>query len=187
MYRVASVRAQTDVRTSPFAFDVFSIADMRCRSRFPGVANLMKVPFILVALVAGTFNAIEAGTNTALRKGLNAPFWSLAMISVTTLALSVLAAGLTGERLPQSAAWAAVPWWGWLGGLLGFGFVAAMIYTAVSLGSALFIGLTVTASTLLSVALDHYGWLGFTQHPAGTGRMIGAVFMILGVSLIAAF
>jgi transporter family-2 protein len=50
----------------------------------------------------------------------------------------------------------------------------------------LFIGLTVTASTLLSVALDHYGWLGFAQHPASTGRLIGAVLMILGVSLIAA-
>jgi bacterial/archaeal transporter family-2 protein len=51
----------------------------------------------------------------------------------------------------------------------------------------LFIGLTVTASTLLSVVLDHYGWLGFAEHPAGPGRLIGAVLMIVGVGLIAAF
>jgi bacterial/archaeal transporter family-2 protein len=117
----------------------------------------MKALLLIVALMAGTFNAIEAGTNSALRKGLNAPFWSLAIISVTTLALSLIAAQLTGEKLPQGQAWATVPWWGWLGGLLGFGFVAAMIYTAEGLGSALFIGLTVTASTLLSIILDHYG------------------------------
>lgn len=134
----------------------------------------MKGLLIVVALVAGTFNAIEAGTNGALRKGLTAPFWSLAIISVTTLALSLLAIGLTGEKLPQGSAWAAVPWWGWLGDVLGFGFVAAMIYTAEDLGSALFIGLTVTASTLLSVLLDHYGWLGFSEHPASAGRLIAA-------------
>jgi bacterial/archaeal transporter family-2 protein len=147
----------------------------------------MTALLILVALVAGTFNAIEAGTNSALRKALDAPFWSLAIISVTTLALSLLAAVLTAEKFPQGQAWAAVPWWGWLGGLLGFGFVAAMIYTAEGLGSALFIGLTVTASTLLSVALDHFGWLGFDQHPAGAGRLIGAALMVIGVALIAAF
>jgi transporter family-2 protein len=147
----------------------------------------MKILLILIALVAGTFNAIEAGTNTALRKGLGSPFLALAAISAMTLILSLASALTAQERWPDQAAMMAVPWWGWLGGVLGFGFVAAMIYTAETLGSALFIGLTVTASTLLSVTLDHFGWLGFTQHLAGPGRIIGVLFMIIGVALIAAF
>jgi len=142
---------------------------------------------ILVALVAGTFNAIEAGTNTALRKGLDAPFLALAAISAMTLMLSLVSASVMHERWPTSDTLAAIPWWGWLGGVLGFGFVTTMIYTAESLGSALFIGLTVTASTLLSIALDHFGWLGFAQHAAGPGRIIGATLMVIGVTLIAAF
>ncbi len=142
---------------------------------------------IPIAFVAGTFNAIEAGTNSALRKGLGAPFLTLAIISAMTLILSLASALLTQEQLPSSSAVLAVPWWGWLGGLLGFGFVAAMIYTADTLGSALFIGLTVTASTLLSVALDHFGWLGFAQHAAGPGRLAGGLLMVIGVALIAAF
>lgn len=147
----------------------------------------MKWLLILVAFVAGTFNAIEAGTNTALRKGLDAPFFSLAIISATTLGLSVLAAVVMSERLPATSTLTAIPWWGWLGGVLGFGFVAAMIYTANGLGSALFIGVTVTASTILSIMLDHFGWLGFAPHPPGPGRLIGAVLMIVGVALVAAF
>ena len=142
---------------------------------------------IPIAFVAGTFNAIEAGTNTALRKGLGAPFLTLAIISAMTLILSLASAFVAQERLPSSAGMLAVSWWGWLGGVLGFGFVAAMIYTADTLGSALFIGLTVTASTLLSVALDHFGWLGFAQHAAGPGRLVGALLMVIGVALIAAF
>lgn len=147
----------------------------------------MKAFTILVAFVAGTFNAVEAGTNTALRKDIGAPFLTLAIISATTLILSLISAAIAQERLPSSDGLMSVPWWGWLGGLLGFGFVAAMIYTADTLGSALFIGLTVTASTLLSVALDHFGWLGFVQHAAGWGRLAGALFMVIGVALIAAF
>jgi transporter family-2 protein len=147
----------------------------------------MKIVLILIALVAGTFNAIEAGTNTALRKGLGAPFLALAAISAMTLCLSLASALVAHERWPNQTIVMTVPWWGWLGGLLGFGFVAAMIYTAESLGSALFIGLTVTASTLLSVILDHLGWLGFTQHAAGPARIVGALLMVIGVTLIAAF
>jgi transporter family-2 protein len=147
----------------------------------------MKTITLPIAFVAGTFNAIEAGTNTALRKGLGAPFLTLAVISAMTLAFSLTSALFAQEPIPNPAELASVPWWGWFGGLLGFGFVAAMIYTADTLGSALFIGLTVTASTLLSVALDHFGWLGFTQHLAGPGRLIGALLMVIGVGLIAAF
>jgi bacterial/archaeal transporter family-2 protein len=143
--------------------------------------------FVLIALVAGTFNALEAGTNTALRKGLDAPFLSLAMISLTTLGMSLIAAFAMGERWPGGGQVSSIPWWGWTGGLLGFGFVTAMIYTAESLGAALFIGLTVTASTVASVVLDHFGLLGFAQHSAGTGRIVGALLMIAGVALFAIF
>lgn len=147
----------------------------------------MKLWLILIALVAGSFNAIEAGTNTALRKGLNAPIWSVAIISLVTLILSCVTALVAGERLPTLASAAALPWWAWLGGLLGFGFVMAMVFTAEPLGAALFIGLTVTASTAGSVLLDHFGLLGFDPHPAGLGRVIGAALMVIGVALVARF
>jgi transporter family-2 protein len=147
----------------------------------------MSALFVLIALVAGAFNAFEAGTNTALRKGLDAPFVWLALISMTTLAASLIAALAMGERWPGAGQVSSIPWWGWTGGLLGFGFVTAMIYTAESLGAALFIGLTVTASTVASVALDHFGLLGFAQHSAGIGRIIGALLMIAGVALVAIF
>lgn len=147
----------------------------------------MSALFVLIALIAGTFNAFEAGTNTALRKGLDAPFLSLALISITTLAASLVAALVMGERWPGGGQVTAIPWWGWTGGLLGFGFVTAMIYTAESLGAALFIGLTVTASTVASVALDHFGLLGFAQHSAGIGRIVGTLLMIAGLTLFAIF
>jgi uncharacterized membrane protein YdcZ (DUF606 family) len=37
------------------------------------------------------------------------------------------------------------------------------------LGAAMYVGLFVTASTVLSVVFDHFGWLGLSEHPAGMG------------------
>jgi len=55
------------------------------------------------------------------------------------------------------------------------------------LGAAVYIGITVTASAIASVRLDHFGLLGFQQHSASIGRLIGAALMIAGVSLIAKY
>lgn len=54
------------------------------------------------------------------------------------------------------------------------------------LGAGLFVGLIVTSSTVTSLLLDHFGWLGFAVHPTGFGRIAGALLMVAGVSLIAA-
>lgn len=39
----------------------------------------------------------------------------------------------------------------------------------------------------MSLALDHFGALGFPEHPAGVGRLVGLVLMLVGVFLIAKF
>jgi transporter family-2 protein len=38
-----------------------------------------------------------------------------------------------------------------------------------------------------SVVLDHSGWVGFTEHAAGMGRIVGGLLMIAGFFLIARF
>lgn len=52
------------------------------------------------------------------------------------------------------------------------------------MGAASFTGLTVTASVVFSVLLDHYGLIGFEQHAAGWGRIVGAALMCAGVLLV---
>jgi len=56
-----------------------------------------------------------------------------------------------------------------------------------AIGSAVSIGITVTASAIASILLDHFGLLRFHQHSAGIERLIGAALMIVGVSLIAKY
>jgi transporter family-2 protein len=145
------------------------------------------MPFLLMlaAFAAGGINTFQQGANATLKKTLAAPLWTLAIVSGVTFFGSLLVVLVKREHFPSSALWAAPPWWAWTGGLFGLVYVLAMIYTADKIGSAVFTGLTVTASLLVSLALDHFGWVGFEEHRLNLLRVAGAVLLIVGVSLIA--
>jgi transporter family-2 protein len=83
------------------------------------------------------------------------------------------------------AALVGTPWWGWLGGVLGAVYAVATVLLARELGAAPLTALIVTGQLVCSVVLDHFGWVGFTEHAAGLGRIVGCVLMVAGFVLIA--
>jgi transporter family-2 protein len=46
-------------------------------------------------------------------------------------------------------------------------------------------GILVTSSVCASIVLDHFGLVGFQEHAASWGRIVGAALMIAGVWLVA--
>ncbi|UAK26081.1 DMT family transporter [Sphingomonas nostoxanthinifaciens] len=147
----------------------------------------MQAIFVLFAVAAGVFSALQSGSNNVLQKGLAAPWWTILIVSATTAAVSLVAALASGERLPSDGAVASVPWYGWIGGVFGLAFVLGTVFASPKLGAGVFVALVVTASTVASLALDHFGLMGFDVHRVGWGRLAGALLMAVGVSLIARF
>jgi transporter family-2 protein len=47
--------------------------------------------------------------------------------------------------------------------------------------------LTVTAALIMSLLVDHFGWLRVHPHPISLGRIVGGLLLISGVALIAKF
>ena len=88
---------------------------------------------------------------------------------------------LSQERLAH------IPWWAWVGGIIGAVYIMSMLLVAERLGAAFFLGRTVTAAIVTSLMLDHFDLVGFPRHPAGAWRSLGAALMISGLSLIATF
>jgi transporter family-2 protein len=80
-----------------------------------------------------------------------------------------------------------MPWWAVVGGLVG----AVQVYAGLTLvhkvGAGTFMGLTVSAALIMSLVVDHFGWLRVDPHPISLGRVAGGVLMIGGVVLITAF
>jgi bacterial/archaeal transporter family-2 protein len=48
-------------------------------------------------------------------------------------------------------------------------------------------GLSVTAALITSIALDHFGLVGFKEHPVGWWRVLGCGLMIAGIGLVARY
>ena len=137
-------------------------------------------------LLAGVANAVQAGQNGALSKGLSQSLTAGLIVAAGT-ASCILVVGLLSGRLswPTYEQAAQMPWWAWLGGILGGGIILAQFVVAREIGAAPFLGLLVTAGVVTSILLDHFGWIGFERHPASLGRLIGAGLMVGGVAMVA--
>ncbi len=139
------------------------------------------------AAVAGLLNAVQAGCNATLGKSLG-PFPAALVVAAVSFVTILLAALVSGRfALPEWRAMVEAPWWAWVGGTLAAVFVLSQLLAAEALGSALFMGLAVTAAIVMSLALDHWGLAGFKQHPLGWARAVGAVLMLAGLGLIARY
>jgi len=141
----------------------------------------------LLAALAGVLNPVQSGANAELGRVLGNPFGVVIVSLCISLAFALLANLLSrGGDAFDFGRLAQAPWWAWVGGFCGAIFLVSQPLAAPRLGAAVYIGITVTASAIASVLLDHFGLLGFQQHTASVGRIIGAALMIAGVSLIAA-
>ena len=141
-----------------------------------------------VALIAGIASAIEPGQNASLAKATGNPlFAGLVCCGLGLLAFAGLMLATGRLTLPEAARAAQVPWWAWLGGLLGAVVVASQLTVSQKIGAAPFLAIVVTAGVVTSIGLDHFGFVGFERHAVSLWRVLGALLMVAGVTLVAVF
>ena len=139
-------------------------------------------------LLAGVANAVQAGQNGALSKGLAESLTAGLIVAMGTGGC-IPVVGLISGRLtwPTYEQVVQMPWWAWFGGILGASIILAQFVVARQIGAAPFLGLLVTAGVLASIVLDHFGWVGFDRHPLNVLRALGDCLMVVGVALVAVF
>lgn len=137
-----------------------------------------------IAIGAGTLMVIQAACNSALERAWDQPMIvGLISLSIGISVLVIIGFALGQLELPSGTAERA-PWWAWLGGVCGAVALLSQPLAAPTLGAAIYVGLFVTASSVSSVVADHFGWLGFDQHRAGIGRIVGCALMVIGIALV---
>lgn len=144
--------------------------------------------FYLLAVLGGVGTGLQPGLNATMRGTLGQPFVA-GLVSVAGTAASLLAIGLLlGQlKVPGAERWSEVPWWAWFGGLMGTALILAQVYGARAIGAGPFLSITVGTAVLTSLALDHFGLVGFVQHGLNAGRVAGAALIVGGVLLISLF
>ena len=144
-------------------------------------------PYIFLAVVAGAMIPFQAGVNALLSRLVGAPLpASLISFAVGTLGLLVLSLALFRDW-PSPGKLADAPWWIWVGGLLGAFYVFGSIVTAPRLGAVTLVAAVLAGQALASVLIDHFGWVGFEEHPLNVGRLAGLALLAAGVALVRLF
>jgi transporter family-2 protein len=140
-----------------------------------------------VAILAGMLMVVQAACNSMLEKALDRPV-TVAVLSLSVGISVLLMGGITLGKLEfPTGKFGEIPWWAWFGGACGAISLLSQPLAAPRLGAAMYVGLFVTASSVASIVVDHFGWLGFDQHRASIGRIAGGALMVLGIALVSIF
>lgn len=139
-----------------------------------------KLASLLVAVVVGMLVPLQSLLNARLGQMTAGPlFAALCSFVVGAITLAV-AWAIMG---PMPPAIARVPWWAWMGGLIGAGFVFVSALLVTRLGAAALICLFVLGQLLGSALLDHFGVLHARQ-PLEPVRLFGIALVALGALLV---
>ena len=138
----------------------------------------------LSAIVIGFSLASQAGVNSQLRTALASPIQA-AFLSflVGTIVLGAIILAQKDKWFSASEA-LSVPWWAWLGGFFGAFNVAMSIYLAPKVGAVALAISVVCGQVIASIFYDQYGLLGYPKLEISPNRIIGAVFLVIGVVMV---
>jgi bacterial/archaeal transporter family-2 protein len=147
--------------------------------------------WLVLALAGGAVLPVQAAVNARLRADLAEPL-AVATFSflIATVAMCLVLVGSRRAGTSAASGWPAlreVPWWGWLGGLVGASYVTSMFLLVPYTGVAPAIALTVAGQQVTSALVDHYGWLRLPQRPVARHRLLGVGVLLVGVALLQLF
>ncbi len=148
----------------------------------------MKAAWIYPFLITGgILQTCGAAMNGQLNKSLINPWLASTVSFAVITAFFLCAFAVLPTPLPTVHNLASMPWWAPLGGLVG----AVQVYAGLTLvnkvGAGPFVGFTVTAALVASLAVDHFGLFHMPIHAVNLWRIAGALLMATGIALIAKF
>ncbi len=184
------VRAQTRAPAIPAPAQVpaGNAALPDARGSRAGVRPMWRTGWLAAGVLGGAVLPVQGAINALLRDDLDRP---LAVAAVSfLLATGVMAVVLVGAvhlvraTPPQLRRVGTLPWWGWLGGLVGAGYVTVVFLFIPQIGAAPTVALTIAGQQLAALAVDQYGLLRMPRRPVSARRLLGVAVLLAGVGLL---
>lgn len=142
---------------------------------------------LFAALCAGLMIPAQGIVNGRLASLIGGPVQAaLVSFGVGFIALVALNLALR-HPIPPAAAVAGAPPWVWIGGLMGVVMVTLAATAVPRIGVATYVSAIIAGQLTAAIAYDHYGVFGQAVREATPMRLLGVLFMGLGVYLIRRF
>ncbi len=143
--------------------------------------------YIILALLAGAMMPTQAATNNRMADFVNGPILSAFISFFVGTAALLMYILISGTSLGGIAGARNAPAIAWIGGFLGAFFVASAVTLVPKLGVALTFSLIVAGQMLVTLIIDHFGFLGVPVKEVSLARIGGVLLITLGVILIRRF
>ncbi|WGE53351.1 DMT family transporter [Actinobacillus equuli] len=144
----------------------------------------MSLPYILLALVAGSALASQAAINSRLAQAMLGQPLVAATISFATGTIALLLfcfwkTDLSGalQQLPSQ------PFWKLLGGILGAGFVFTTVFLAPKIGITNMLFFIIIGQLVTGAIIDHFGLFGMAVRPFQLNQLIGLLTVACGLGI----
>ncbi|BAZ70801.1 MAG: DMT family transporter [Pelatocladus maniniholoensis HA4357-MV3] len=142
--------------------------------------------YLIAALIGGAILPVQVALNTLLKSYIGKPMQVTFISYLAGTIASFTICFFAHYPLPTLTSLSQTSWWMWIGGCLGTLYVWSTIFAAPKIGAALTLGLTIAGQMIAALFLDHFGLIGLNKYPATSLRITGTLFVIIGVSLVAA-
>ncbi len=137
---------------------------------------------VVLTVAVGGLVALQAPINGGLGRGIGtfqAAFLSFSIGTLLLLGIAMATGGLGSLRDAGSAGPVYL-----LGGLLGAAYVTTVLVTVRTLGAGGVTAATIAGQLTISLVVDQLGILGVERQPITVLKLLGVVFLAVGVVLI---
>ena len=141
--------------------------------------------FLIITLAMGLLMPFQTAANSRLRQVVGPAYVStLVSFSVSTLALLLVSMAAGIPILPSETMLAEAPWWSWFVGIVAVVTITIAIHLFKEIGQLQALIIPMFSQLIFCLLIDHFGWFGAKVIPLGTNRIIGALLLIVGVTLV---
>ena len=137
-----------------------------------------------LAFLVGGLLPIQVGVNAELAKYINSPILAALVSFLVGGVCLILGALIFKTPLPTLNQVTSLPTWLWGGGMIGAAVVLGSILVGPKIGALALVSLLIAGQLVVSILIDHYGWLGFPIQKMNIQRFLGVLLLVGGFLLV---
>lgn len=140
-----------------------------------------------LAFAAGMALPTQFAINSQLRSVVGGPVLAAGISFFVGTVVLFVATLAVRRAVPDLGSVGGAPWWMYLGGLLGAGFVLASVILTPRLGAATTVGFFLAGQVVASMIIDHFGLFRAAVQEVTLPRLLGVLLILAGVFLVQRF
>lgn len=140
--------------------------------------------FILMVMIVGALTPIQASINARIGTLLQNPFYGTLVNFIVGLAAVLILLSLLRPEVPSPRQITAIPPYLYLGGVIGVMLVTSLVIAVPKIGATNALMALIVGQMLISILIDHNGWLGVPENTVTVSRITGAGLLLTGLYLI---